>query len=165
MISSDGAQRPRLRVLHIPAWYPRPETAGTVSGTFVREHVHSAALYDDVAVLDFMVRSAHWPGLDMRCEDDEGVPSPRRAFGAFGRTIAYVLPGYAPGGLVLTWLAARRTRSPRALSVTALPNGRCSRFRLSGSTGNTAQRQCSIAWGCTIRHTRSERSRGLCAPS
>ncbi len=39
----------RLKILHIPAWYPSKENP--VAGIFVREHVKATALYNDVVVL------------------------------------------------------------------------------------------------------------------
>ena len=41
--------RGKLRVLHLPAWYPSKKNP--VAGAFVREHVKATALYNDVVVL------------------------------------------------------------------------------------------------------------------
>ncbi len=39
----------RLRVLHVPSWYPSEKSQ--VAGTFVREHVKASAIHNDVVVL------------------------------------------------------------------------------------------------------------------
>jgi glycosyltransferase involved in cell wall biosynthesis len=65
----------RVKVLFVPQWYPPPGKAYEVSGTFCREHVQAAALYDDVAVLVF--RNGFRSGLSLRLNkiDDVGVPT------------------------------------------------------------------------------------------
>jgi len=41
----------RLKILHITAWYPRPEQP--LEGIFIREHVHASALHHDPLVWAF----------------------------------------------------------------------------------------------------------------
>ncbi len=89
-MTTQPARSGRLRVLFVPDWYPRPETVGTTSaasGTFMREHVFSAALYDDVAVLDLILRPARCPGLTLGVEDDLGVPTYRARVGYWPHTL------------------------------------------------------------------------------
>ena len=64
----------RVRVLFVPAWYP-PKDGSSAFGTFVREHVRSAALYDHVAVLIYKSRPQRWPTLGWERVDDQGVPT------------------------------------------------------------------------------------------
>src|SRR6188768_551100 len=63
----------RVRVLFIPEWYPSKDGSNAVAGTFCREHVRAAALYDDVAVLVYSSRSERWPTLSWESVDDCGV--------------------------------------------------------------------------------------------
>jgi len=65
----------RLRVLFIPQWYPSADGLNQVTGTFCREHVRAASLYDDVAVLVFSVRQDRWPTLRWRLMNDDGIPT------------------------------------------------------------------------------------------
>ena len=65
----------RLRVLFIPQWYPSMDESNQVSGTFCREHVHAASVYDDVAALVYSARQDRWPTLRWRRVDDGGVPT------------------------------------------------------------------------------------------
>lgn len=44
-----SADRQRLRVLHVPAWYPSEKNP--VAGTFVQEHVKASAIHNNVVVL------------------------------------------------------------------------------------------------------------------
>src|SRR5687767_10703515 len=74
--------RVRLKVLFVPAWYPPPGTQSRVSGTFCREHVHAAALRDDVAVLVFGSRDERGASLKMELYDDGGIPT---WYGSVGR--------------------------------------------------------------------------------
>jgi len=120
----DGVRCPRLEVLHMPAWQPGPGTAGTVSGTFVREHVHSAVLHDDVGIPDFVAGSALWRSLVTQGTEAADVVSPKRTPATIGSTRACVSRGDTPGSLLLTWLATRRCERRRAPPMRALPNGR-----------------------------------------
>ncbi len=63
----------RVRILFIPEWYPSKDGSNQVTGTFCREHVRAAALYDDVAVLAYTSRSQRWPTLTWECVNDRGV--------------------------------------------------------------------------------------------
>jgi glycosyltransferase involved in cell wall biosynthesis len=63
----------RVRVLFVPEWYPNAEHK--FLGTFCREHVHAAALYDDVAVLVYTSRSQRWPTMTWERVEDHGVPT------------------------------------------------------------------------------------------
>ncbi len=65
----------RPRVLFIPQWYPSADASNQVTGTFCREHVRAAALYDDVAVLVFSGRKQRWPTLRWKQVNDGGVPT------------------------------------------------------------------------------------------
>lgn len=65
----------RLRVLFIPQWYPRMDASGHVTGTFCREHVRAASLFDDVAVLAFSGRQDRWPTLQWQSMNDDGIPT------------------------------------------------------------------------------------------
>src|SRR5262245_9874763 len=65
----------RLRVLFIPQWYPSEDGSNQVTGTFCREHVRAAGLYDDVAVLVYSGRQQRWPTLQWKRADDGGVPT------------------------------------------------------------------------------------------
>jgi glycosyltransferase involved in cell wall biosynthesis len=71
-----SSSQSRIKVLFVPQWYPdrRPARSGTL-GTFCREHVHAAALYDDVAVLSFTLRPERWPTLQWERVDDVGIPT------------------------------------------------------------------------------------------
>jgi glycosyltransferase involved in cell wall biosynthesis len=71
-ISSSNGDGP-VRALFIPEWYPSKDGANQVTGTFCREHVRAAALYDDVAVLAYTSRPQRWPTLNWECIDDCGV--------------------------------------------------------------------------------------------
>ena len=64
-----------LRVLFIPQWYPSMDASNQVSGTFCREHVRAASLYDDVAALVYGGRQDRWPTLQWSRVDDRGVPT------------------------------------------------------------------------------------------
>jgi len=48
-INAEQTGDRRLKILHIPAWYPSRKNP--VAGVFVREHVKATALYNDVVVL------------------------------------------------------------------------------------------------------------------
>jgi len=63
----------RLRILFVPQWYPK-DGVKQVSGTFCREHVRAAALYDDTAVLVYISRPQKWPTLAWQRESDSGTP-------------------------------------------------------------------------------------------
>jgi glycosyltransferase involved in cell wall biosynthesis len=63
----------RVRVLFVPEWYPNAEHK--FFGTFCREHVHAAALYDDVAVLVYTSRSQRRPTMHWKRVEDHGVPT------------------------------------------------------------------------------------------
>jgi len=63
----------RVRVLFVPEWYPNDEHK--FLGTFCREHVHAAALYNDVAVLVYRSRSQRWPTMTWERMEDHGVPT------------------------------------------------------------------------------------------
>src|SRR5215510_11247664 len=65
----------RVRVLFVPQWYPPKDGPNRMFGTFIREHVRAAALYDDVAVLVYTSRPQRWPTLDWERVDDYGVPT------------------------------------------------------------------------------------------
>jgi hypothetical protein len=65
----------RVRILFIPEWYPSKDGSNQVSGTFCREHVRAAALYDDVAVLVYNSRPQRWPTLTWERVNDCGVPT------------------------------------------------------------------------------------------
>ena len=65
----------RVRVLFVPQWYPPKDGPNRMFGTFCREHVRAAALYDDVAVLVYTARPQRWPTLDWERVDDYGVPT------------------------------------------------------------------------------------------
>jgi glycosyltransferase involved in cell wall biosynthesis len=64
----------RLNVLFIPQWYPSIDGSNAV-GTFCREHVRAASLYDNVAVLVFGSRRQSWPTLHWERVNDAGVPT------------------------------------------------------------------------------------------
>lgn len=49
MIEAKEPARKRLKILHIPAWYPSEKNP--VAGIFVKEHVRAASLYHDCVVL------------------------------------------------------------------------------------------------------------------
>jgi glycosyltransferase involved in cell wall biosynthesis len=65
----------RPRILFIPQWYPSIDGSERISGTFCREHVRAAALYDDVAVLVFSGRQERWPTLHWKRTYDGTVPT------------------------------------------------------------------------------------------
>ncbi len=65
----------RVRVLFIPEWYPSKDGSSQATGTFCREHVRAAALYDDAAVLAYSSRSQRWPTLTWDYVNDCGVPT------------------------------------------------------------------------------------------
>jgi glycosyltransferase involved in cell wall biosynthesis len=64
----------RVRVLFVPEWYPR-DGLKQVSGTFCREHVLAAAVFDDVAVLAYTAREEKWPTLNWKRVNDSGIPT------------------------------------------------------------------------------------------
>jgi len=70
-----------LRILFVPVWYPTKDGSDQVTGTFCREHVRAAALYDDVAVLVYTSRAQRWPTLTWERVDDCGVPTFYATFG------------------------------------------------------------------------------------
>ena len=70
-----------VRVLFIPQWYPSVENSNGVSGTFCREHVRAARLYDDVAVLVFSGRQDKRPTLEWKGMVDEGIPTFYASYG------------------------------------------------------------------------------------
>jgi len=63
----------RVRVLFVPQWYPNGKNK--FLGTFCREHVHAAALYENVAVLVFTPRRQRWPTMRWERVEDHGVPT------------------------------------------------------------------------------------------
>jgi glycosyltransferase involved in cell wall biosynthesis len=69
----------RVRTLFIPQWYPNDHHK--FLGTFCREHVRAAALFENVAVLVFSSRSQRWPTMQWEKKDDHGVPTFYAAFG------------------------------------------------------------------------------------
>lgn len=73
----------RLRVLFIPQWYPAQSGPNQVGGTFCREHVRAASLYDDVAVLVLSSRLQRWPTLEWNRVEDAGVPT---FYATYGRS-------------------------------------------------------------------------------
>lgn len=52
-----------MKILFIPSWYPSLISNNLVSGTFVKEHVLSASLNDDVAVLVYRNNGNGFPGV------------------------------------------------------------------------------------------------------
>lgn len=81
--ASDHAAKTlrRVRVLFVPQWYPLSNGHNQVTGTFCREHVRAAALYDDVAVLVLTSRPQRWPTLRWERVEDFGVPTIYATFG------------------------------------------------------------------------------------
>jgi glycosyltransferase involved in cell wall biosynthesis len=75
--------RSRLRVLFVPQLYPAEDGHNHALGTYCREHVRAAALYDDVAVLAFGSRPGRSPFLAWQRTDDSGVPT---YYGVFGHS-------------------------------------------------------------------------------
>ena len=73
----------RLRILFVPEWYPSKDGSNQVTGTFCREHVRAAALYDNVAVLVYTSRAQRWPTLDWERIEDSGV---RTFYATFGHS-------------------------------------------------------------------------------
>jgi glycosyltransferase involved in cell wall biosynthesis len=69
----------RLKVLFVPEWYPTEQHK--FWGTFCREHVHAAALYENVAVLAFTSRLQRWPTMQWEQTEDNGVPTFRVTYG------------------------------------------------------------------------------------
>src|SRR5262245_12563200 len=65
----------RLRVLFVPQWYPCNQGDNPASGTFCREHVKAAALYDEVAVLSFSARNERKPTLRLDYWVDDDIPT------------------------------------------------------------------------------------------
>ena len=65
----------RLRVLFVPQWYPCNQGDNPASGTFCREHVKAAALYDEVAVLSFSARKERKPTLRLDYWVDDEIPT------------------------------------------------------------------------------------------
>ncbi len=63
-----------MKVLFVPSWYPINDGTGQ-GGECCREHVRSAALYDQVAVLLVTPRWDRWPTLHWKKIDDAGVPT------------------------------------------------------------------------------------------
>ena len=74
-MSIESQHADRLRVLFIPQWYPSMDRSSQVTGTFCREHVRAANLFDNVAVLVFSGRQDRWPTLQWKPEDDGGIPT------------------------------------------------------------------------------------------
>ena len=77
-----NGDRARVRVLFVPQWYPSKDDQNSVIGTFCREHVRSAALFDDVAVLVFTRRASYQPSLSWKMVDDCGIPTFYASYGA-----------------------------------------------------------------------------------
>lgn len=75
--------RSRLRILFIPQWYPGRDSSNQMTGTFCREHVRAAGLYDDVAVLAISSGVERWPAWQWERVDDRGVPT---FYATFGRS-------------------------------------------------------------------------------
>jgi glycosyltransferase involved in cell wall biosynthesis len=73
----------RLRILFVPQWYPAKDGHNNALGTFCREHVRAAALYDDVAVMAYYSRPGGWPTLAWERADDSGIPT---FYGVFGHS-------------------------------------------------------------------------------
>lgn len=72
----------RLRILFIPALYPSSgEGSKQITGTFCREHVRAASLYDDVAVLAIRGRQELGPTLHWKRVDDGQVPTYYATYG------------------------------------------------------------------------------------
>ena len=63
----------RVRTLFVPQWYPNEDHK--FLGTFCREHVRAAALFENVAVLVFTSRPQRWPTMRWEKKDDHGVPT------------------------------------------------------------------------------------------
>jgi glycosyltransferase involved in cell wall biosynthesis len=72
-----------MRVLFIPQWYPPRDGHNNIQGTYCREHVRAASLYDDVAVLAYSSRSDYRPTLGWERVDDFGIPT---FYGNFGQS-------------------------------------------------------------------------------
>lgn len=72
----------RTRVLFVPQWYPSPDVPGSVTGTFCREHVRAAALFDDVAVLVLTRRKDRVPTLRWQRMNDCGIPTYYASYGS-----------------------------------------------------------------------------------
>jgi glycosyltransferase involved in cell wall biosynthesis len=77
-----NGRQARPRVLFVPQWYPDLRDHNSVTGTFCREHVHAASLFDDVAVLVFRRRKDHLPTLSWQAFDDNGIPTFYAAYGS-----------------------------------------------------------------------------------
>jgi len=71
----------RVKVMFVPQWYPSRRNQNGVSGTFCREHVHAATLYDDVSVLVFNSRPERRPSLKIERYDDQGIPTWYASYG------------------------------------------------------------------------------------
>lgn len=167
-MNPQSASSGRLRVLFVPDWYPRPETAGTVSGEFVREHVFSAALYDNVAVLDLILRPAFFPGLALRLEDDLGVPIYRARVGYWPHTLTgdfvkRVCLARALRHITRTWgrpdvlhlqddMAHDVIRAARSLLVPCVVSQHCSVF---------IKRRLTAGWRRRFRYTFTKGARVL----
>lgn len=65
----------RLRVLFVPEWYPTMDSESQVAGTFCREHVRAASLYDKVAVVALSGRQDRVPTLQWKSVNDGGIPT------------------------------------------------------------------------------------------
>ncbi len=102
----------RLRVLFIPQWYPARSGPNQVTGTFCREHVRAASLYDDVAVLVLTSRLQRWPTLQWERVEDLGVPT---FYVTFGRS-----PIPKTTSLFLSWHLRRAFR--RVIEEWGLPD-------------------------------------------
>jgi glycosyltransferase involved in cell wall biosynthesis len=63
----------RVNTLFVPQWYPNEDHK--FLGTFCREHVRAAALFENVAVLVFTSRPQRWPTMRWEKKDDHGVPT------------------------------------------------------------------------------------------
>jgi glycosyltransferase involved in cell wall biosynthesis len=158
----------RLRVLFVPDWYPRLETAGTVSGTFVREHVLSAARYNEVAVLDFILRPALCPGLALDVEDDLSIPTYRARAGYWPHTLTgdfvkQLFLARALRHVIRTWgrpdllhlqdnLAFDVLRAARKMHIPCVVSQHCSVF---------TKRQLTPQWHRRFRYTFSKAARVL----
>ena len=62
-----------MKILFIPSWYPAKNLNDRVAGTFVKEHVLAASLYDDIAVLVFRYAGKGFPRMRITQYIDSGV--------------------------------------------------------------------------------------------
>ncbi len=69
--ASEDSSR-RNRILFFPTWYPDRHFKSSL-GTFVREHVRAASLYDDVTVLLYRVSDKKGIGIEIEYYEDNGI--------------------------------------------------------------------------------------------